>query len=57
MEQNSCPVVDEVAKSTSIGLHELNRTIESFSTGIANPMTAVVEQIGLMAPEHLVTLL
>lgn len=45
MEQNFCPVVDEVAKPTSIGLDELVRTIESFSTGIANPVTAAVEQL------------
>ena len=53
MKQNPCPVVGEVAESTSIGLDELDGTVESFCAGVADSVLAEVQQPFLMAPEHL----
>jgi hypothetical protein len=53
MKQNPCPVVGEVAKPTGIGLDELDCTIETFRTGIADSVLAEVEQPFFVAPEHL----
>ena len=52
MKQNSCPIIGEVAKPSGVGLDELNSAIESFGAGIADSVPTVVEQTGLMAPEH-----
>ena len=53
MKQNPCPVIGEVAKPTGIGLDELDCTIETFRTSIADSVLTEVEQSFLMAPEHL----
>ena len=53
MKENSCPIIGEVAKPSGVGLDELNSAIESFGAGIADSVLTVVEQTGLMAPEHL----
>ena len=53
MKQNSCSIVDEVAKSPCIGFDELDCAIESFGTGVVDSVPTVVEQTSLMAPEHL----
>ena len=53
MKQNSCTIVSEVAKSSGVGLDELDRAIESFSAGITDSVLAVVEQTRFMTPEHL----
>ena len=52
MKQNSCPVVDEVAKPSGVGLDELDGAIETLSTGIADSVTAAVEQTRLMAAQQ-----
>ena len=57
MKQNSCPVVGEVAKSTRIGLDELDGTVEAFSASVADSVLAEVEQPFLVAPEHVDDLL
>ena len=44
MKQNSCFVVDEVAKPTGVGLDELDGAIETFSTGITDSVLTEVEQ-------------
>ena len=53
MKQYSCSIVSEVPKPSGVGFDELNGAIESFGTGVAYSVLAVVEQTGLMAPEHL----
>src|SRR5713101_5798156 len=57
MKQNPCPVVGEVSKPTSIGLDELDCTVEAFGTGVADFVLAEVEQSLLVTPEHLDDLL
>ncbi len=52
MKQNPCPVIGEVAKPTGIGLDDLDSTIETFRTSIADSVLTEVEQSYLMAPEH-----
>ncbi len=53
MKQNSCPVVSEVAEPACIGFDKLDGTIESFCTGVADSVLAVVEQPFLVAAQHL----
>ena len=53
MKQNPCTVVGEVAKPTRVGLDELDGTVETLSTGVADSVLAEVEQSFLMTPEHL----
>ena len=53
MKQNSCAIVGEVTKPTGVRLDDLDRAVESFGTGIADSMLAVVEQPFLMPSEHL----
>ena len=53
MKQNSRPIVSELPKSSCVGLDELNGAIESFSAGIADSVSAVIEQTRLVASEHL----
>ena len=53
MKQNPCPVVGEVTKPTGVGLDELDGAVESFCTGIADSVLAVVKQTGLVAAQHL----
>src|SRR5438034_5898538 len=52
MEQDSRPIIFKVAKAARVRLDELNRAIESFGAGVADPVPAVIEQASLMAPEH-----
>ena len=53
MKQNSCPIVGEVAKPSSISFDKLNGTIKPFSAGVADSVPTVVEQTGQMSSEHL----
>ena len=53
MKQNARAVVGEVAKATCIGLDELDGTVESLSAGVADSVTAVVEQSLLVTTKHL----
>lgn len=53
MKQNSRAIVSEVAEPTGICLDELDRAIESFGAGVADPVFAVVEQPVQMSSEHL----
>ena len=53
MKQNPCPVVSEVAEAARIGFDKLDGTVESFRTGVADSVLAVVEKPFFVAPEHL----
>ena len=53
MKQNPCPVVGEVTEPTGIGLDELDGTVETFRTSVADSVLAEVEQPFFVAPEHL----
>ena len=53
MKQNSRPIVGEVPKPTGIGLDELNSTVETFCTSVADFVLAEVEQSLLVTSEHL----
>ena len=53
MKQNPCPVVSEVAKAARIGFDKLDGTVESFRTGVADSVLAVVEKPFFVSPEHL----
>ena len=52
MKQNPRPIVSEVAKPSGVGFDELDRTIEPFGAGVADPVRTVVEQTGLVPSEH-----
>ena len=53
MKQNSRSIITEIAKSSGVGLNELNCAIESFGTGVADSMSTVIKQSILMSSEHL----
>src|ERR1700688_1644996 len=57
MLHHLCPVDCESSKQTSIGLDELDCTVEAFGTGVADFVLAEVEQSLLVTPEHLDDLL
>ena len=53
MKQNPRPIVGEIPKPRGIDLDELDSTVETFGTGVADSVLDKVEQPFFVAPEHL----